>query len=144
MVSADDAAAAAWAWARCKSPPRSSYCGAAPNISFWERTHTCLERASLLCSWWKRAEAEAARLLLQLIVVELRVFAFYLLPVPRMRFCLQTFFFSMGEDISECGGSGRESSQGYGVPEDVSHYDYYALEVAADGGATRIAEGEEW
>ena len=30
------------------------------------------------------------------------------------------------------------------VPEDVSHYDYDALEVAADGGAARIAEGEEW
>jgi hypothetical protein len=55
-------------------------------------------------------------LLLQSIVVELRVFAFYLLPVPRMRFCLQTFFFSTGEDISECGGRGRESSQGYGYP----------------------------
>jgi hypothetical protein len=55
------------------------------------------------------------------------------------------FFFSTGEDISECGGRGRESSQGYGyVPEDVSHYDYDALEVAADGGAARIAEGEEW
>ena len=61
-----------------------------------------------------------------------------------MRFCLQTFFFGMGEDISECGGSGREFESRLWVPEDVSHYDYDALEVAADGGATRIAEGEEW
>jgi hypothetical protein len=30
------------------------------------------------------------------------------------------------------------------VPEDVWHYDSDALDLAADGGAARIAEGEEW
>jgi len=83
-------------------------------------------------------------LLLQSIVVELRVFAFYLLPVPRMRFCLQTFFFSTGGGYIGVRRARSRVESRLWVPEDVSHYDYDALEVAADGGAARIAEGEEW
>jgi hypothetical protein len=33
------------AWARCKSPPRCSYCGAAPDIAGSD-TRTCLGRGS--------------------------------------------------------------------------------------------------
>jgi hypothetical protein len=84
-------------------------------------------------------------LLLQSIAVELRFFAFCRLPVPRMRCCLRTFFSVWGRIYRNAADevASRVESR-LRLPEDVSHYDYDAQVVAADGGAARIAEGDEW
>jgi hypothetical protein len=90
------------------------------------------------------AEAEAARLLLQLIVVEFAGFCF--LPPSSAPDALLSpeFFFQYGGGYIGVRRARSQVESRLWVPEDVSHYAYDALEVAADGGAARIAEGEEW